>query len=70
MMLADSVEAASRSLKQPTAQSISDLVEKIIDYKIQQKQLINSDVSIKEIHRIKQLFKEMLMSIYHVRIEY
>lgn len=70
MMLADSVEAASRSLKQPTAQSISDLVEKIIDYKIQQKQLINSDVSIKEIHRIKQLFKEMLMSIYHVRLEY
>lgn len=70
MMLADSVEAASRSLKQPTAQSISDLVEKIIDYKIQQKQLINSDISIKEIHRIKQLFKEMLMSIYHVRIEY
>lgn len=70
MMLADSVEAASRSLKQPTAQSISDLVEKIIDYKIQQKQLINSDISIKEIHRIKQLFKEMLMSIYHVRLEY
>lgn len=70
LMLADSVEAASRSLKQPTAQSISDLVEKIIDYKIQQKQLINSDISIKEIHRIKQLFKEMLMSIYHVRLEY
>ncbi len=70
LMLADSVEAASRSLKQPTAQSISELVERIIDFKIQQKQLINSDISIKEIHRIKQLFKEMLMSIYHVRIEY
>lgn len=70
LMLADSVEAASRGLKQHDAKTISDIVEKIIDYKINQKQLINSDISIKEIHRIKQLFKEMLMSIYHVRIEY
>ena len=70
LMLADSVEAASRSLKLHDAKTISDIVEKVIDYKIQQKQLINADISIKEIHRIKQLFKEMLMSIYHVRIEY
>ncbi len=70
LMLADSVEAASRSLKQHDAKTISDIVEKVIDYKINQKQLINSDISIKEVHRIKQLFKEMLMSIYHVRIEY
>jgi hypothetical protein len=70
LMLADSVEAASRSLKIHTEDSISTMVERIIDYKIQQKQLINSDISIKEIHRIKQLFKEMLMSIYHVRLEY
>ncbi len=70
LMLADSVEAASRSLKEPTAISISELVERVIDYKINQQQLINSDISIKEIYRIKHLFKEMLMSIYHVRIEY
>lgn len=70
LMLADSVEAASRGLKQHDAKTISEVVEKVIDYKINQKQLINSDISIKEIHRIKQLFKEMLMSIYHVRIEY
>jgi putative nucleotidyltransferase with HDIG domain len=70
LMLADSVEAASRGLKLHDAKNISEVVEKIIDYKINQKQLINSDISIKEIHRIKQLFKEMLMSIYHVRIEY
>ena len=67
LMLADSVEAASRSLKQQDAKTISEIVEKVIDYKIQQKQLINADISIKEIHRIKMLFKEMLMSIYHVR---
>ena len=70
LMLADSVEAASRGLKQHDAKTISEVVEKVIDYKINQKQLINADISIKEIHRIKQIFKEMLMSIYHVRIEY
>jgi putative nucleotidyltransferase with HDIG domain len=70
LMMADSVEAASRSLKLHDAKTISEIVERVIDYKIQQKQLINADISIKEIHRIKQLFKEMLMSIYHVRIEY
>jgi putative nucleotidyltransferase with HDIG domain len=70
LMLADSVEAASRSLKEPSAQSIDDLVERIIDYKVSQQQLIDSDITIKEIYRIKAIFKEMLKSIYHVRIEY
>lgn len=70
LMLADSVEAASRSLKEPSAQTISDLVERVIDYKINQQQFINSDISIKEIYIIKQLFKEMLMSMYHIRMEY
>lgn len=70
LMLADSVEAASRSLKTPTELSINELVERVIDYKINQQQLINSDISIKEIYRIKQIFKEMLISIYHVRIDY
>jgi cyclic-di-AMP phosphodiesterase PgpH len=70
LMLADSVEAASRSLKEPSPQAINDLVERIINYKVDQQQLINSDISIKEIHRLKKIFKEMLMSIYHVRIDY
>ena len=70
LMLADTVEAASRSLKDPSAQTISDLVERVIDYKINQQQFINSDISIKEIYIIKQLFKEMLMSMYHIRMEY
>ena len=70
LMLADSVEAASRSLKEPSEQTISELVERIIEYKINQHQFINSDISFKEIYIIKQLFKEMLMSMYHIRMGY
>ncbi len=70
LMLADSVEAASRSLKEPDALSISDLVERIIDYKLTQDQLNDSDITLKDIETIKMIFKTMLMGIYHVRIEY
>lgn len=70
LMLADSVEAASRSLKNPDADAINDLVERIIDYKLNQNQLINSDITLKDIQTIKQIFKTMLMGIFHVRIPY
>ena len=70
LMLADSVVAASRSLKDPDAISISDLVERIIDYKLDQGQLTNSNITLKDIDTIKLIFKTMLMGIYHVRIDY
>lgn len=70
LMLADGVEAASRSLKTKDALSISDLVDHIIDYKIQQNQLINADITFKDITLIKKIFKKRLMTIYHARIEY
>lgn len=70
LMLADSVEAASRSLKEPDAIGISDLVERIIDYKLEQDQLANSNITLKDIETIKLIFKTMLMGIYHVRIDY
>ncbi|WP_443147240.1 HD family phosphohydrolase [Pedobacter sp. GR22-6] len=70
LMLADSVEAASRSLKNPDAQGISDLVERIINYKLEQNQLDNCDLTLKDLETIKLIFKTMLMSIYHVRIDY
>ena len=70
LMLADSVEAASRSIKNPDAQNISDLVERIINYKLEQNQLDNCDITLKDIETIKLIFKTMLMSIYHVRIDY
>jgi len=70
LMLADSVEAASRSLKEPNAGSISSLVDRIIDYKLEQGQLNNSNITFKELNIIKSIFKNMLMSIYHIRLDY
>lgn len=70
LMLADGVEAASRSLKQHDALSINDIVDEIIDYKISQNQLINSDITFKDITVVKKIFKKRLMTIYHARIEY
>jgi putative nucleotidyltransferase with HDIG domain len=70
LMLADSVEAASRSLREPDQKSISDLVDRIVKYKLNQDQLKDSDITLKDIETIKVIFKRMLMSIYHVRIDY
>jgi len=70
LMLADSIEAASRSLKEPNKESISALVDRIIDYKLEQGQLNNCNITLKDIATIRSIFKNMLMSIYHVRIEY
>jgi putative nucleotidyltransferase with HDIG domain len=70
LMLADSVEAASRSLKEPDAKSISDLVDRIISNKLDHQQLKNSNITLKDIEAIRQIFKTMLMSIYHVRVDY
>jgi len=70
LMLADSVEAASRSLREPDEQSINDLVDRIINYKLNQGQLNDSDITLKDLETIKAIFKKMLMSIYHVRIDY
>lgn len=70
LMLADSVEAASRSLREPDEKSISDLVDRIVKYKLNQDQLKESDITLKDVETIKQIFKRMLMSIYHVRVEY
>ena len=70
LMMADSVEAASRSLKEPNAKNINDLVDRIIDYKLSQDQLDDSNITLHDLETIKLIFKNMLMSIYHVRIDY
>ncbi len=70
LMMADSVEAASRSLPQYDANSIENLVDGIIDYQVKEQQFIMSDITFKDITVIKKMFKKKLMSIYHVRVEY
>lgn len=70
LMLADSVEAASRALKEPTSQNINKLVDRIITYKLDQNQLQDSNITLKDLKIIRGIFKNMLGSIYHARIEY
>ena len=70
LMLADSIEATCKSLKTPTADNISATVDKTIAQKIEQQQLVESHLSFKELEIIRQVFKTLLNSIYHVRIEY
>lgn len=70
LMMADSIEAASRSLKAPSEQDVSDLVERLIDNQMDGKQFRNSLLTLKDISTIKKIIKKKLLSIYHIRIEY
>ncbi len=70
VMLADTVEAASRTLENPTPQRIRNLVNTLVEKKIQEGQLDDSDLTLKEINRIKEAFVVILMGIHHLRIEY
>lgn len=70
MMIADSLEAASKSLKAPTEEDINNLVENIIKGKIEGGQLQHTNLSFKELEKIKVVFKKLLKSMNHVRIVY
>ena len=70
LMMADSVEAASRSLKEYTEASISQLVENIINGQIMDNLLKDTPLSFRDIETIKQVFIEKLKTIYHTRISY
>lgn len=70
LMMVDSVEAASRSLKEHSESSISNLVDNIIDNQIKDNQFSNANITFEDIENIKQFLKKKLQSIYHVRIEY
>ena len=70
LMMADSVEAASRSLADKTEESINKLVDGIIDKQIADKQFDNANLTFRDITTIKKVFKKKLKNIYHVRIAY
>jgi len=70
LMIADSLEAASKSLKSPTGQDIDKLVDKIVAYKIDQEQLSDSQLSFNELEQCTTVFKQLLRNINHVRVEY
>ena len=70
LMMADAVEAASRSLKAYNEETIDELVERIIDNQIAENQFVRSDITFKDITDIKKIFKKHLQNIYHIRIAY
>ncbi|OFX24784.1 MAG: hypothetical protein A2033_03910 [Bacteroidetes bacterium GWA2_31_9] len=70
LMMSDSVEAASRSLKEVSEESITALIDRVIDYQIKEKQYENSDITFRDISKAKTVLKQKLLNIYHVRIEY
>lgn len=70
VMLADSIEAAVRSLKNVDGDNIDIMVNKIIKKRLDEMQLEESKLSIKEINKIRDVFVSVLHSIYHPRIDY
>lgn len=70
LMMADAVEASSRSLKEYTEESISNLVDMIIDAQIADGAFKNCPITFQDITTAKEVFKEKLKTIYHTRISY
>lgn len=69
-MMADAIEAASRTLKEYTPESISKLVEEIVRHQSEGGQFINSKLTFNELEVVKAAFKDKIANIYHSRIEY
>ncbi|WP_315080178.1 HDIG domain-containing metalloprotein [uncultured Clostridium sp.] len=70
VMLADGTEAAVRSIKDPNKDKIEEMVNNIIKDKLNSNQLINCDLTLKDIEKIRLCFLNALNGIYHQRIEY
>lgn len=70
VMLADSVEAAVRSMPEPTSEKIKHLIDKIIEDKLQDHQLDECNITLRDIHKIASAFRTVLLGIFHERIEY
>lgn len=70
LMICDAVEAASRSLKDYSYESISALVDRIVDGKAKEDQLSDADISLREINKLKEVIKSYLQQMYHSRVSY
>ncbi len=70
MMMADAVEAASRSLKEYSEESIRGLVEKIIDTQLDEGYFKSSPLTFRDIQTVKEVFVNKLLTVYHSRIAY
>jgi len=69
-MLADSVEAAARTITKPSPGRIEQLIKRIVQSKLDDGQLNESDLTLNDIEKIIRSFTQVLSSLYHTRIEY
>jgi hypothetical protein len=69
-MLADGVEAAARAMHDPTPQRIRDLVEHIVRQRIEQGQLREAPLTLRQLEIVKEQFVRTLLGMYHNRIDY
>ena len=69
-MMADAVEAASRSLNDYSPESINALVDKIIDSQVSDGRFRESPISFRDVETVKDTFKKRLATIYHSRVAY
>ena len=70
LMMCDAVEAATKSIKEPDAQKIDELVERVVNKQMDDGQFMNANITFKEMKLIKKVLQKKLKNIYHVRIEY
>lgn len=70
LMMADAIEARSRSLKEYTEQSIGEMVDDMINLQVQNGQFSCTKLSFRDVETVRQVFKERLVLIYHHRIQY
>lgn len=69
-MMADSIEAASRSLKEYTDETISQLVDRIIDTQVAEGYFKQCPITFRDIHQAKEAFNESLRTMFHTRVSY
>jgi putative nucleotidyltransferase with HDIG domain len=70
VMLADGTEAAVRSLEAKTPETIAEMVERIVSEKVADGQLDDCDLTLRDVQRVKEAFRELLAGVYHERIPY
>jgi putative nucleotidyltransferase with HDIG domain len=70
VMMSDAVEAASKSLKEPSIEMLEGFVSKIINQQMDEDQFVNSNITFAEIETVKKVLINKLVNIYHLRVEY
>ena len=70
LMMSDAVEAASKSLKEPTIDKIQNFVESIVNKQVEEKQFNDCNITLAEIETVKKVLSKKLINVYHLRVAY